>query len=289
MTIGAAPEQEVAPAPQPIEPFLVQCTVAAVGLDKFLDQTFRRLHLYHVEDAARVPDTIDRRLYQFLGRAEFADPKDLPPFDFDAVRDVVKTAPAPNHVADVIAGFGEHHELGLACVRFAETAQQYLRANLPVRARQTLAGAAEDVPQHSEVARFRRTWVVACDPMRLLDDLDANCLARGMVQACRDLYPLVWDRFDRHEDPQAGIEAAGLTPQIHRKLSAQPGYQITVRKDQLLRVLTQQEDAGSRALSSALQAVYAAQQPAQVPPAKPGKKTAGSIVESSAADRIGEP
>ena len=133
-------------------------------------------------------------------------------------------------------------------------------------------------PPHSDVARFRRLWNVACDPLSVLEDLNAFALSRDMVQGVFDLYPLTWKRMDD-----------GTTSQLGRKKAQAPKFTLTIRKEWQLRILVRQEDENSKRLGRAIQAQFAQQAAENAPkPPQAQKKAPGvATTESSASDRIG--
>lgn len=289
MSTAAPPElAEPAPAPTPeeaaqlapppqaaVDPYLVEATVAAVGLPKFLEEKgLRRLHLYQIERAARMGDEIDRKIYLFLGLSEPQEGGLLPPFDFDEAVALVKPEPTDQHIVDVQTAFEEYPDLGMAAIQVYGRVQAYLRSKMPHRVHQSILWQDDSRPSHSEIARWRRLWCVAADPMWVVDSLTEFAVSRDMAQALRDMYPLLWARIE-----------SGVDAQLARKKSQQPAYRLTVRKEQQLRTLIQREDQQSRELGITLQAMFA--ENAAAMGAKQAKKMpSGGIKETSAADRI---
>jgi hypothetical protein len=262
--------------------------IAAIGIAPFLDGSLHRVHLYQLNKAAKMGDEIDRKLHLFINRDSREKTADLPPFDFVAVRDMLDAAardasptadPTAQHArtAEIIGAFGELYNLGMATIPEVERMRAYLTAKLPRRRHESLAGPVEEMPPHSDVARFRRLWTIANDPLTILDDLNEYAVSRDMAQAVFDLYPLVFQRIDE-----------GVTSQLFRKKAQAPGYRLSIRKEQLLRVLIQKEDVTSKALGVALQAQFAAMAAEAAPkPPQPQKKgSGGADTESSASDRI---
>ncbi len=128
--------------------------------------------------------------------------------------------------------------------------RRYLASNIPRLIRPSLAGPISEPPPPSDMARFRRLWVVACDPLSVIDDLNEFALSRDQVTAFADLYPAVY-----------GTIWPITQQQIARRKTVDPKYQLTHRKELLLRVLTRQENT-TAALGQALQALFAQQQAA---------------------------
>ncbi len=82
--------------------------------------------------------------------------------------------------------------------------------------------------------------------------------------------------------------SAGVDTGLARKKTAEPKFRLSIRKEQLLRILVKREDATSRAMGVALQAQFKAQAAAQAPKPPKAKRENSASIESSAADRIAE-
>lgn len=273
----AAPVAPIPLAPPAADPAQVEALVAAIGIAPFLARNLRKVWLHHLDRAAKVGEEIDRKIYLFINRESPAESAPLPDFNFEEVRADIQRTPTPQHTQDIIDAFGDLPDVGLAATLAYERIQAYLVTKVPKRIHQSIAGPVLETPAHSDLARFRRTWNVACDPLSLLDDLNEFALSRDMVQALADMFPLTWQRMKKGVDD-------GLT----RKKSVELNYRLSIRKEQLLRILIQDEDVTSKAMGVALQAQFAANAAAAAPkPAKPPSKTVGGG-EASAADRIGQ-
>ncbi len=278
LTIPPPPVDVTQPAPPAVDPFLAEAIVAVIGIEPFVStEKLKKVHLYHLDRAAKMDDEIDRKLYQFIGSTEREKGADLPPFDFLQVRQWLETVPLPEHTAQIIGAFGEQPDLGLAAQQVAERIQAYLVSKVPHRVHQSIAGATQEMPGHSDVARFRRLWAIACDPLTMiLDALNEYGLSRDMARALKEMFPLVWKRVDD-----------GVTSQLGRKKTVTPKFRLPVRKEQQLRILVQKEDALSKALGVALQAQFAKEAAEQAPKPPRAKAKGSASRESSAADRIG--
>lgn len=276
---------EPAAAPPPlvptIDPKAGEYMVAAIGIEPFLAKSVK-VHGYHHQRAAGIPVTVDRKIHRFLAREEREPPTALPPFDWEAVRDMVNAKAEEGHTQAAIAAFGEPGaggELGVSADLTVQRIRAYLVQKLPRRVRVTLAGPVEGDPPPSDMARFKRLWAIASAPLSILDDLNEYCLSRDQVQVCRDMYPMLWASF-----------WTSAQNQLLRRRMVDPKYQLDRRKEQLLRILTQQEGPNV-ALAKAMQAMYAQASVNAKPgggPAAP-KKSGGepsAAGESSAADRL---
>lgn len=275
--VSAAPAAAPPIAPPAADPAQVEALVAAIGIAPFLARNLRKVWMHHMDRAAKVGEEIDRKIYLFINRESPAESAPLSDFNFEEVRADIQRTPTPQHTQDIIDAFGDLPDAGLAATLVYERIQAYLVTKVPKRVHQSIAGPVLETPAHSDLARFRRTWNVACDPLSILDDLNEFALSRDMVQALVDMFPLTWQRMKKGVDD-------GLT----RKKSVELNYRLTIRKEQLLRILIQDEDVTSKAMGVALQAQFAANAAAAAPkPAKPPLKTVGGG-EASAADRIGQ-
>lgn len=273
----AAPPNLALPPPPPVDPLTAEAMVAVVGIAPFIDKTLRKVHLYHLDRVAKLGDEIDRKLYAFINSDAAAEGAPLVPFDFMTIRDDLMTPPQHEHTTAVIAAFGDLADTGFAAAQIAERVQAYLVGKLPKRERDSIAGVTQEMPPHSDVARFRRLWAVACDPVTtIFQALAEYALSRDMVASFSDLYPLVWKRVDD-----------GITSQLGRKRGVAPKWTPSVRKEQLLRVLAKRESPSSKALGVAMQAQFK-KMAAEAAPKAPQHKTKGSAsIESTETDRIG--
>jgi hypothetical protein len=265
------------PAPPAANPFLVESTVASIGIEPFVTKTLKKVFLYHLDKAAKLGDQIDRAIYQFLASDGPAKIAPLPPFDFVTIRDELMTEPNHQHIADIIGAFGSHADTGMAAVQVAQRIQAYLVTKIPHRIHQSIAGPIQETPAHSDLARFRRIWNIACDPIGIIiEALGEYALSRDMVEAFSTMYPLVWQRVDD-----------GITSQLVRKKGVSPKFVLTIRKEQQLRILAKKEDTTSKALGIALQAQFKKQAAAAAPKPPRAKASGSASIESTETDRIG--
>jgi hypothetical protein len=250
--------------------------VAVIGVEPFLAHTLRTVTKAHYERAGNVPTSIDTKLYRFMGQEERDVPADLPPFDFEAVAELVTTENTPEGITKNIAAFGPNGDLALAAGTVVTRIKAMLSGRLPHAERQTLAGPVKATPPDSDLARFRRLWNIANTPLMVFDDLLEWAVSRDQAQALADCYPLTFASL-----------APAVKLQLHRKLTAKPNFELPRRKDLLLRILTKQEDA-TYILGRAMQEIYA--QDAQKRQAQQAKMTAKRAVnaatESTAAQRV---
>jgi len=249
------------PAPEPLNPYKVESVVAAIGFDAFASRTFRKVHGHHITRADGMPQEVTRKVHLFLNRAEPASAADLPPFDFTEVVQQLEAPILPQHVEQEIAAFGEDHDMAIAANLLVQRIRGYLQGKIPKRVYMSLAGPEPSEPPKSDIARFRRLWVIACDPLSILDDLNEFAVSRDQVTGIADLYPTLWGSF-----------WPSVQTQLVRRAGVEPTYRLSRRKESLLRVLTKQE-APNFPLAKALQQIFAedeaAMAAAQGNPAQP--------------------
>jgi hypothetical protein len=268
----------------PPDPLAVESLVASVGMEPFVTGKLTRVHGYHQERAAKLATTVAAKIHRFLAREEREPPAELPPFDFAEVTKLLGTplgpvttedqpGVGPEDVTREIAAFGEDMDTAVSANVLVQRIRSYLVAKIPRLIRQSLAGPIAEMPPPSQVARFRRTWVVACDPLSVLDDLNEFALSRDQVTACAEMYPLLWGSFW----PVA-------QEQLSRRITVSEGkYRLTHRKELLLRVLTRQESTNV-ALGQALQAIFAEQAAAAQPGAPASSKKDPDSMSNEASD-----
>jgi hypothetical protein len=268
----------------PPDPLAVESIVAAIGMAPFVTGKLTRVHGYHQDRAAKLKETVAAKIHRFLAREEREPAAELPAFDFGEVAAALGAPLGPvsaehqpglsqEQVVREIAAFGEDADTAVSANVTVQRIRAYLQAKLPRLIRQSLAGPISEMPPPSEVARFRRLWVVACEPLSVLDDLNEFALSRDQVTACAEMFPIVWGTFW----PVA-------QEQIARRMTVSEGkYRLTHRKELLLRVLTRQE-ATNVALGQALQALFA--KAAQ--PAAPGAPAGGKADKDSMSNEASE-
>lgn len=263
----------IAPPPDPLT---VELAVAAVGIRPFVAKELRRVFGYHQDRAQGIPATIDRQIYRFIQRDEPEPTAELPDFDYDEIAGLLDAETLPAHVEAQIAAFGESGDLALAVNLQVQRIVAYLKQKLPRRVHQSLAGPEYTRPPETDIARFARTWAIACDPMSLLDDLNEYAVSRDQVVALGDLYPKIYALF-----------SPSVQTQLARAKSVSPSFHLMRQKETLLRVLTKQE-APNIALGKAIQAMYAEQAAAAAPQAPPpnNKNAKGADSEATASQRI---
>lgn len=259
------------------DPFVAEALAGAIGVEPFVFGTFDQLHKYQVERAALMGHTMDRRVLRFLVRTDPEASADLPNFDFSAVADALTRQPTPMESEAVVGAFVDP-ELGLAVSNTMARIRAQLFGQLPRRERVSLAGVEHTDPPGSDVARFRRLWTVACDPMSVLDELNEFALSWDQARALKELYPELHARADQ-----------AVKTQLSRLRANRSGFRLLRQKEGQLRVLLQLPPLGIE-YAADMQAIYAKQRGGQGggggrrPSRNDGKKSAAS--NETSAQRI---
>jgi hypothetical protein len=281
VTAIAPPIPAAAPAaPDPVHsPLQIESLVAAIGIEPFVSHTLTKVHGHHAARADKMADEIARKIHLFINRAERAPSAPLPAFNFKRVVSDLDAPVHPDHVEAEIRAFGGAGDLAVQANLVVQRIRAYVQQAIPRRVYMGLQGPEPGEPARSDVARFRRLWVIACDPLSILDDLNEYAVSRDQVKACSEMFPLVWGTF-----------RPIMQAQFVRRAGASGGtYRLPRRKEGILRVLTKQEEP-TYPLVRALQAVFAAEAAAMAPqssaPAPAIKKDAAD--ESTASQRIAD-
>lgn len=171
-----------------------ELVVATLGIEKFLDASARTWR-YVLDDAARLPKKVTDLLRQYLTSPDHAEPEDLPPFDFKAVKKLLLGSGSIGQADAIHAGIGDP-TLAKGAVDVASRIIEYLKPLMPKSARATAAGPVPVQPSAQDLAAFRRVYQVADDPLLVLRDLNEGCLSRGQVRSFQQLYPVLYSLIE---------------------------------------------------------------------------------------------
>ncbi len=165
----------------------VEPILAALGVEPFLRDTPARILNVHLRAATEMGDTAYGIIRDSVADKGFAPVPTMPPFDYDAVRDMVAQDTTldimTQRAADIDSDLME--ELAPHIGRVLE----YLKLKLPSVTIKTLTGDKPAEPSDTAVARFRRTWRVANRPLSVLEDMAAGIVTRNQVRDLVAMYP----------------------------------------------------------------------------------------------------
>jgi hypothetical protein len=179
-------------------PLEVESVLAAIGPEKILrgEPTFLRRQFV---EAQGLPKQMREAFDKFYASAKFEPSEKLPPFDYDAILDLVKAKQLGPEQTDALATVMPDAdmamELGLEGNRIMAWADQVIPRNPST----TLAGTTMDPPDAESLAQFRTRWQVATDPMVVVRDMLEGCLDPDQVSTLALLYPTLYQEMRQAE------------------------------------------------------------------------------------------
>lgn len=195
--------------------------------------------------AGSLPKNAARLVAAYIRRDKPAALGELPPFDYDEVSDLLANAGKPEQLEALDAAIDDP-ELSEAVKVEASRIIEILQDAKPARTVEGLAGSVAVPPSAQELARFRRVWQVANDPLVVLRDLNDDSMSIDQAQALEALYPSLY----------ATLKSAVLRTFASIK-AKKPDWAPGYRKESRLRVLLQVP--AEQSLASDMQAIYAKQ------------------------------
>lgn len=173
--------------PEGVEPG--EALAATIGADKFLSGDVKLTQ--GVRDrAAGMDHTIDR----MVAKALQSEPEAVPdvPFDYKTVGKQLQDTGSRDQVAAFQGAFAnEPPELTAKVLDVSSRVIRTLADRFPRRTSPGIV-AAPAPPGGVELARFKRLWQIACDPLEVLESLGRGNLSRDQVRAVEGLYPSVY-------------------------------------------------------------------------------------------------
>ena len=214
-----------------LHPPTPELVVATLGIGKFLDATARTWR-YVLDDAGRLPKKVTDLLRRYLTSADHAEPEDLPPFDFPAVKKLLLGSGTIGQADAIHAGIADPM-LAKGCVDVASRIIEYLKPLMPKSSRATLSGPVTVQPSAQDLAAFRRVYQIADDPLLVLRDLNEGCLSRGQVRSLQQLYPQLYGLI------------GDAAPEVLANIKSGRGanWQLPRRKEQGLKLLLGADDS----------------------------------------------
>jgi len=276
------PETDPDYVPPPIDG---DTLLAVTGIRHILAKETRRITVADKERTEGLPREIRRSCARFLDEdhGEQRVPRSRP-FDYGWVLD---------HITDIIDDDGngkvvlnvvetqrlaksfrpEDSTLAAEYLAAASRVIPYLYGILPIRTETTMVTTTNYDPSDTEIARFRRAYDVADDPMVVMRDLELGTLVSDQITHLAALWPRIYTEIKGRMQLQMGAELA-------RKKS----WRLNYRKDRLVQVLFQATTWNAQ-LAQDLQASFANQPkpPQGPPPAKGGSKAATATQTQTAA------
>ena len=252
-------------------PITGEALMAVTGIRHVLDQRPKRITVSDKDRAEMLPREIRRSVRRFVD--DDGGPKKIPKarkFDYEWALDRLTKAMEPKHLEAIAAMFRpEDASLAAEYMVAVQRVVKYLQDILPIRVEETMAKSINFDPSDTEIARFRRAFDVADDPMVVMRDLELGILVSDQVKHLAVLYPdgyaLIKERM-----------ASGMAEAMARKKS----WSLPWRRDRLVQVLFQTTTLDPR-LASDLQAnIKVAVPKPDAPPPSRAKSTAASMAQT---------
>lgn len=234
---------------------LPEAELVAVGLEAVLSGAPKWTGAIEAQ-AEALPGQIGKLVRAFLAQAEPADPDKLPPFDYHHVRALLDgmETDAPELARALFSAIPDPtfaQDLADAATRLAHM----LRAKMPRRVRSTVSGDTPEIPCDTDVARFARTWAVACDPLIVLRDLGEQTISTDQARDLEAYYP---DLF--------ALAKRAVVDGLIAVKAKRPRWELDGPRERALRILLG-SPAHDLGLAADLQALYAATPAAPSPAA----------------------
>lgn len=245
--------------------------MAVTGVRDVLERDPKRITMGDKDRAEMLPRDIRRACRRFLEdeSTEAKKSTKAEPFDYRWALDHLTSAQNPQHLEDIAAAFRpDDHDLASEYLIVAQRLFGYLQGILPIRTEETMAKAISLDPSDTEIARFRRAFDVAHDPMIVLRDMERGTLVSDQIRHLTACYPTIYAMMKVQM-------ATGMADAMARKKS----WRLSYRRDRLVQVLYG-TTTWSPQLAKDLQASFAddAKKQQQGPaPAQGTSKTASSL------------
>jgi hypothetical protein len=273
--------------------------MAVTGIDHLFAEKPSRITIPDKEAAERLPRDVRRACQAFL--EEDRESQKIPsqkPFDYmkalDQITAAAKLFPDPNAdpkdpfdkstQLEVIASLFRQtdNELAMDYMQVAQRIVAYLQSILPIRTEtpNVVLMPKNIDPSDTEIARFRRAWDIANDPMVILRDMDRGILVSDQVKHLAAMYT-----------QGLALMKSTMATEMGKALAAKKSWKIGWRKNRQVEVLYQ-TSTFSPGLASDLQNNFKdAGKPQSGPPpvSNPSKAAAkvqtsvGAIADGSAA------
>jgi hypothetical protein len=246
-------QEEDVPAPLTGEAML-----AATGVRRLLQARPKRITMADQDRAEMMPREIRRSCRRFVDATQGLGKlgkQDV--FDYETILDEVQRSLEPEHLQAIADTFKpEDHDLAADYLVQVQRVVPYLQSIMPVNTEETLYKTFTLDPSDSEIARFRRAFDIAEDPMTALRDMERGILVPDQIKHLEACYPQTYALM---KETMANEMASALA----RKKSWRLSYWRDRETQILFNAVTWNEQLASDCQSNFK---LAANQPKQNPP-----------------------
>lgn len=267
--------------------------LAATGIHEILsDDGPGKITVADKSKAEMMPREIRRSLARFVAEDDGLKPiGKVKAFDYGWALDHITDAMAPEQepgappslkpelLEEIAAAFKpEDHDLAMSYMALCQKVIPYLQGILPVYVEKTSARTTNFDPSDTEIARFRRAFDVANDPMIVCADMEAGSLVGDQVNHLQICYPKIYENLKA----QLGLAMADA---MARKKS----WKLPWRKERIVQLIYG-TDTFSPELAKDLQANLAKMDETKEgpPPAKSTSKIAAMVQPQTQATADGD-
>jgi hypothetical protein len=277
------PQDDAAPndglddgAPDYVPPAISgEALLATTGVRGILERDPKRITVGDKDRAEMLPRDIRRACRAFLEDDRGPQKSSrVEPFRYDWALDHLTSSQDPQHLVDIADAFRpEDHDLASDYLAVAKRAFAYLQGLLPIRTEETMARAISLDPSDTEIARFRRAFDVANDPMVIFRDMGRSSLIADQIRHLGACYPTIYTLIKT-------TMATGMADALARKQS----WRLSYWRDRQVQVLYA-TTTWNKQLATDLQKSFAgaAKTPQGPAPAQGTSKAASTLQTSTQA------
>jgi hypothetical protein len=266
----AAPDTETGGPDYVPPPITGENLMAVTGVRGVLERDPKRITVRDKDAAEMLPRDIRRAVRRWLEEdGPFQRSSKVDPFDYNWALDALSESQDPQHLVDIAATFRpEDGDIAADYLIVAKRVFSYLQGLLPIRTEETMATTTNFDPSDTEIARFRRAFDVADDPMVIIRDMGRGCLVADQIRHLQALYPTIYAQYKFQM-------ATGMADELTRKRS----WRLPYARDRQVQVLYG-TTTWNKALAADIQKNFAtsAKAPQQGPnPAQSTSKAASTL------------
>jgi hypothetical protein len=203
--------------------------MAVTGVRGVLERDPKRITVGDKDRAEMLPRDIRRAVRRWLedDSGVFQRSTKVEPFDYGWALDALSESQDPQHLVDIADTFRpEDGDIAADYIVVAKRVFAYLQGLLPIRTEETMATTTNFDPSDTEIARFRRAFDVANDPMVIVRDMGRGCLVADQIRHLQALYPTIYAAFKLQM-------ATGMADALTRKRS----WRLSYARDRQVQVL----------------------------------------------------